>query len=544
MPASEARYERIAKHLRRLVARGAPRDRLPSDAELCEQFSVSRMTARQAVQLLVNEGLVVRRRGRGTFVAGSPVARTLGSPLSFSESMRRRGLRASSTILRAEVASPAPEDVETLGLRERDRVVVLERLRLADDVPMAIERAVLVPSLITVLQEDLQRTSLHAAMEKLGRIPTRAHATATAQPASPLERRLLELSPRDVLICEHRVIWDQHGEPLEHTETRYASQRYRFEAVLRRDEQGGGLMASRRLVGLDLGGTNVKTVVLEETEGEPRVVATSTAPARAEGGPDAVVDRLIELGRAALADHGPIDAVGVGVPGLFDRGTGVIELFPNLLGPWPGHPFRDPVAAGLGMPVTLINDARAFTLAEGRLGAGRGCRLLACVTLGTGVGGGILIDGRVELGEWGRAGEIGHQTVLPDGPLCGCGNRGCVEPLAQADALAELAERATAEEVYRGVRDGDERCISAVETVAGYLGIALANVVTVVGPRRIVIGGGISAAGELVVAPIRDAVRRRVTLVPPEDIEVTAAELGPAAGAIGAALAAGDAAEG
>jgi len=233
----EARYERIARYLRTLVAAGEPGDRLPSDTELCRRFGVSRMTARQAVQVLVNEGLVFRRRGRGTFLAATRVGRLLGSPLSFTESMRRRGLRPSSMVLRAEVTAPAPEDVETLGLRDGDRVVVLERLRLADDVPMAVERAVLVPTLITILREDLDRGSLHAAMEQLGRIPTRAHATVTARPANAAERRLLELSTRTVLVCERRVIFDQLGEPLEHTETRYASQRYLFEAVLQRDEQ-------------------------------------------------------------------------------------------------------------------------------------------------------------------------------------------------------------------------------------------------------------------------------------------------------------------
>lgn len=285
-------------------------------------------------------------------------------------------------------------------------------------------------------------------------------------------------------------------------------------------------------------------MVLEDDGDSTRTVASSTAPARAEHGPDAVVERLIELGREAMAAHGPIEVAGIGLPGLFERATGVVRLFPNLPGPWPGHPLRDPVAVGLGVPVTLINDARAFTLAEGRLGAGRGCRILACLVLGTGVGGGILVDGRVELGAWGAAGEIGHQTVVPDGPLCGCGNRGCVEAVAKADALARLAGRATAEEVYEGVRDGDERCRRAVETVAGYLGIALANVVTVLGPQRIVVGGGIASAGDLVLDPIREAVRRHVTLVPSHEIEVIGAVLGPFAGAIGAALAAGDGARG
>jgi glucokinase len=296
-------------------------------------------------------------------------------------------------------------------------------------------------------------------------------------------------------------------------------------------------MRARRLLGLDLGGTNVRTAVLEEDGASFRSVAFSTAPAGSEGGPDVVVDRLIELGRRASLEHGPVEAAGIGLPGLFDRATGVIRLFSNLPGPWPGHPLREPVAAGLDVPVTLINDARAFALAEVRLGAGRGCRLLACITLGTGVGGGIVVDGKLELGAWGVAGEIGHQTVVPDGPLCDCGNRGCVEALANAEALARLAGRATAEEVYEGVRDGNEQCRTAVETVAGYLGIALANIVTVLGVKRIVVGGGIASAGELVLDPIRRAVRRRATLVPPGEVEVVPAALGPSAGAIGAALA-------
>jgi glucokinase len=298
------------------------------------------------------------------------------------------------------------------------------------------------------------------------------------------------------------------------------------------------IVTARRLLGLDLGGTNVKTVVLEEDGGSFRRVTSSTAPARADAGPDAVVERLVEIGRGAIHAYGPIGSAGIGLPGLFDRASGEVLLFPNLPGPWRGHPLREPVASGLGVPVTLINDARAFTLAEGRLGAGRGCRLLACLVLGTGVGGGVLVDGEVELGAWGVAGEIGHQTVVPDGPRCGCGNRGCVEAVAKAGALAELAGRATAEDVFEGVRTGDERCRDAVETVAGYLGIAIANVVAVLGPRRIVIGGGIASAGELLLGPIRDAVRRRVTLVPPDEIEVVAAVLGEYAGAIGAALAA------
>ena len=291
-------------------------------------------------------------------------------------------------------------------------------------------------------------------------------------------------------------------------------------------------------LGLDLGGTNIKAVVIDDSGGAPQLVTEVTMPTFAYRGPDAVVERMIELGRSTVAGYGPVAAAGVGVPGLFDQTNDAVELLPNLPGPWPGHSLRGPVANGLGLPVTVVNDARAFTLAEGRMGAGRGAGTLVGVTLGTGIGGGIMIAGKLHLGAWGIAGEIGHQTVVPDGPTCGCGNRGCVEALAKAESLARLAGRSTAEDVYAGARAGDERCLEAVTTAAGYLGIALANIVTVLGPDRIVVGGGIAAAGELVLGPIRDALRTRARLVPADKVEVVPAALGSSAGAIGAALAA------
>jgi glucokinase len=185
----------------------------------------------------------------------------------------------------------------------------------------------------------------------------------------------------------------------------------------------------------------------------------------------------------------------------------------------------------------MVNDARAFTLAEGVMGAGRGCRTVACITLGTGVGGGLMIDGKLHTGAFGVAGEIGHQTVLPDGPLCGCGNRGCVEALVRADVLASDAGRSSAMAVFTGAREGDERCLSAVSRMADFLGIGLANVVTLFGPDRIVVGGGIAQAGDLVLGPIEEAVKRRVTLVPTDEIEIVPAAFGRFAGAVGASLA-------
>ena len=229
-----ARYEEIADHLRRLVASSSPGDRLPSDAELCEHFGVSRMTARQAVQTLANERLLYRTRGQGTFVASRPVPRVLGSPLSFTDSMRSRGMSAASEILASGTVEPSAAEAKALGLPFGESALVLERLRLADGTPMAIERVVFAPRCAVVLGADLERGSLHHAFEANGWIPTRADAEVTARPATARERRLLHLE-EPVVLVERRTITDQDGAPLEHTETVYAAERYVFAAVLHRD---------------------------------------------------------------------------------------------------------------------------------------------------------------------------------------------------------------------------------------------------------------------------------------------------------------------
>ena len=153
------------------------------------------------------------------------------------------------------------------------------------------------------------------------------------------------------------------------------------------------------------------------------------------------------------------------------------------------------------MPTFLINDARAFGLAELRLGAGRGASSMVGLTLGTGVGGAIAIGGRVHQGHDGTGGELGHQTIDPDGPWCGCGNRGCLEAFARADQIAAACGTATAEEAIARARAGDRVRSTGIARVGRYLGIGIANAVVVISPDRVVIGGGIAAAGDLLFDP-------------------------------------------
>ncbi len=300
-----------------------------------------------------------------------------------------------------------------------------------------------------------------------------------------------------------------------------------------------------RFLGIDLGGTNIKGLVLDRPDdrvASSSVIGEADVCTHAQLGPDAVTARIADLGRQLIAEHGPVDAAGVGVPGLFDDDAGTILLFPNLPGPWRGQPLPERLRHAWGVPVSLINDARAFTLAEATLGAAAGRSTVVCVTLGTGIGGGVVVDGRLRSGPHGRAGEIGHQVIVPGGPPCGCGNSGCVESLARADVLCAAAGTRTAREAYDAARAGDPVARAAVESVARHLGLALGNLVTVLIPDRIVIGGGIAGAGEELLGPLREAIAATAVLVPQDWYDVVPASLGWRAGSVGAAVWAGESA--
>jgi glucokinase len=285
-----------------------------------------------------------------------------------------------------------------------------------------------------------------------------------------------------------------------------------------------------RRLGLDLGGTNIKRVVLDRDE----IVERDSEPTRSDQGVNAVLDRLAALAREA----GPVASVGVALPGLFDT-EGRTVLLPNLHGDWVGRPIADPLADALGRPVRLINDGHAFALAEARIGAARGAEDVLCIVCGTGIGGGLVIGGRLHLGVEDRAGEVGHHTVVEDGPLCGCGNHGCLEMLAGARAIAAAAQQPSFDDVVASARRGDERAREAIRRAAAYIGIAIANLTIFITPERIVVGGGVAEAGELLLDPLRAEVQRRAGRVAPlHAIEIVRATLGADAGAVGAALAA------
>lgn len=296
-------------------------------------------------------------------------------------------------------------------------------------------------------------------------------------------------------------------------------------------------------LGIDLGVTNLKWAAVEHDAGAWRILDQGQVPTRSGEGPEAVIGRIADTALAALERWPAIASLGIGVPGLYDPVAGATRFLVNMPGDWLDRPVAGPVHAVLGIPVSLINDARAFGLAELRLGAGRGADSMVGLTLGTGVGGVIAIGGRVVLGHDGTAGEVGHHTIDPDGPPCNCGNNGCLESFARADRIAAACETDTVEAAVEAARGGDARALAGLASVGRYLGIGIANMIVLFSPDRVVIGGGIAASADLLLGAIRDEVQRRVQTTSLSVVEIVTAELGTWAGAIGAAVHGAEAAE-
>jgi len=308
-------------------------------------------------------------------------------------------------------------------------------------------------------------------------------------------------------------------------------------------------VSGRQAVGIDIGGTKIAAMRIS-TDGEIRARTVRPTPATDQ----AAAMPAIEAAAATVFDD-DVAAIGVGLAGLIEARSGVLLSAPNLS--WRGLGVSEGLGARFGLPVTVDNDATAAAWGESRLGASRGSDHSLFVGVGTGIGGGIVSGGDLVRGAHGLAGEIGHIIVEPDGPVCGCGNRGCWEQVASGLAIARAGARAVAEEpgstiarlaggdphlatgelVTRAAREGDAAAVAIVTAVAGRLGEGIAGLVNVLDPEVVVVGGGVGEAGDLLMGPLREAYLAAVegADVRP-DVSIVPAQLGNDAGAIGAAL--------
>ena len=315
---------------------------------------------------------------------------------------------------------------------------------------------------------------------------------------------------------------------------------------------------ARYIVGVDLGGTNI--VVGAMPEDGSREIAFRSQPTHAAQGADLVVERMIQMIEdvitVVIAETGATRAdflgVGVGAPGPLDRALGMVITAPNL--GWKMFPLRERIQSATGLQTTLDNDANCATLGEWFTGAARGAKNVIGVTIGTGIGGGIIIDGKLFHGSSDVAGEIGHMTIDSTGRRCGCGNYGCIEAYASGTAIAERAREAlsfdqpsilpelvngdvskiTAATVYAAAAQSDAVALEIVRDTARFLGTGIANLLNVFNPDCVVIAGGVTQAGEALFGPLRQEVRRRAFKPAVDACRIVPGILPGTAGVVGA----------
>ncbi|SEN05869.1 ROK family protein [Actinacidiphila rubida] len=301
----------------------------------------------------------------------------------------------------------------------------------------------------------------------------------------------------------------------------------------------------RHVIALDVGGTGMKAALVAA---DGTLLHQARRPTGRERGPDAVVTAILDFA-ADLRDHGmkeygePAAAAGVAVPGIVDDRAGIAVYAANL--GWKDVPLRDLLSERLGgVPVALGHDVRTGGLAEGRIGAGNGADRFLFLPLGTGIAGAIGIEGRIEAGAHGYAGEIGHIVVRPDGPPCNCGQRGCLETLASAGAVSRAWAAASgdpeadAAACARAVEAGDPAAIEVWRDAVDALAAGLVTGLTLLDPRVLIIGGGLAEAGDTLFGPLRAAVEARITF---QKLPlIVPAALGDTAGCLGAGLLAWD----
>ena len=315
----------------------------------------------------------------------------------------------------------------------------------------------------------------------------------------------------------------------------------------------------RFVLGIDIGGTNL--VVGSVAEDGSKLHALGSEPTHAEAGQSDVLDRLIALAQRTLDQTrreipgAEILGVGVGAPGPLDTKSGIVLLTPNL--GWVNLPLRQIIHERLGLPAVLDNDANCAVLGEWWMGAARGTRNAIGITIGTGIGGGIIVDGKLFHGASDCAGEIGHTTIDTEGRRCKCGNYGCLEAYAsgpnialraveeiKAGAVSRLPNyvngdlrQITAQTVYQAAHDGDDLALEVVNDTARFLGVGIGNLLNVFNPEAVVVCGGVTLAGDHLFVPLRREVARRAFKPAVTACRIVPGELAGTAGVYGAAKA-------
>lgn len=318
---------------------------------------------------------------------------------------------------------------------------------------------------------------------------------------------------------------------------------------------------TKYLIGVDLGGTNIVAGALAE-DGSGDLLGLRSEPTRADQGAEAVIDRIVRMIDTVIAEtiaqtgakRDDMIGIGVGAPGPLDRERGIVVTTPNL--GWTNFPLRDVVAERTRLPVRIDNDANCATLGEWWKGAAKGASNVIGMTIGTGIGGGVIIGGRLYHGSSDMAGEIGHATIDITGRRCKCGNYGCLEAYASGPSIADRAREAvsgddeamlvrmvggdpakiTAATVYEAAKRGDDTALDVVRETSRFLGAGIANLLNIFNPEVVVIAGGVTQAGDTLFLPLRREVRKRAFKPAVDACQIVPGTL-TAAGVVGAVAA-------
>ncbi len=313
-------------------------------------------------------------------------------------------------------------------------------------------------------------------------------------------------------------------------------------------------MGKQFRIGVDIGGTNIKIALVDD---KGKIVYSNTTPTRAEMGYEYTINNIKQaikdLMQETKADKTNIEAIGFGFPGQIDYKQGIVRILPNIPG-WIDVPVKKIIEDEFHIPTFLDNDVRCAALGELNYGAGKGCQNLVCITVGTGIGSGIILNGKIVRGASNAAGEIGHiKMTMGEGPLCGCGDYGCFEAYASGPNIVAMAKeylkggksakfRELANEelspyiVAQAALQGDVVAKQIYAKIGEIIGLGLTSVINLLNPEKIIIGGGVADAGDILIQPIRDVIAKRAMPIQREAVEIVPAQLANTAGVIGASL--------
>ena len=309
-------------------------------------------------------------------------------------------------------------------------------------------------------------------------------------------------------------------------------------------------------IGIDVGGTNVKIALVD---GEGKIIYSNSVPTYAQMGYEYTVNNIKQAIRDLMketnTDAKEIEGIGFDFPGQVDYKTGVVKLAPIIPG-WVNVPIAQMIEEEFNIPTRIDNDVRCAALGELKFGAGKGCENFVCITVGTGIGSGLVINGQLVRGAANAAGEIGHiKLQMNGGPICGCGDTGCLEAFASGPSIVAMAQEylkggkstkfremagadgeITPYIVAKAAEAGDPVAKRIFEIVGTYIGMGLVSVINLLNPEKVIIGGGVAAAGDLLLDPIRKTIKERAMVVAGNSVEIVPAELGNSAGVIGASM--------